>query len=201
MIGRYQYLAERVWQWHNHLPVEHNNLLTIIPDAEQLPQDFMSHRVLVAQADLQGTPVNLTRLMVPNESVDSFRSPIARDLQKQQFSRAFPYMMEHAHPDLIQPIMNHVEQQFSDLLERQPSLEETLATLGAIHWWMAHAMPDLRGSAAKTELCVRATAGAMGIELPPFQRGVIPDLEAFTTDHHTFSAGYAALFEHPGCPA
>ena len=196
MEGRYRYVAERIMQWYHHLPIEHNNLLSIIPNAGQLPEDFMSHRVFVAQDELQGAPISLTRLMVPNGAMASFLSPIAQDLQQRQYSRAFPLMMEHTHPDLIQPITNHVEQLFSGLLERRPAPEGVLTTLGEMHWWMAHAMPDIRGSAAKTELCVRAIAGAMGLELPPYRHGVIPDLEAFMTDRQTFSGNYAALLEH-----
>jgi hypothetical protein len=64
-----------------------------------------------------------------------------------------------------------------------------------MHWWLAHAMPDLRGSAAKTELGMRAVAAAHGMDLPPFRRGVIPDLEAFVTQRNAFSEGYPALFE------
>jgi len=56
-------------------------------------------------------------------------------------------------------------------------------------------MPDKRGSAAKTELCVRALANAHGVELPPFGRGVIPDLEAFVRSRTEFVASYAAMFD------
>jgi len=91
--------------------------------------------------------------------------------------------------------MNHVEGLFQEIVRQPHSRGQLLAALGNVHWWMAHAMPDKRGSAAKTELCVRALANAHGVELPPFGRGVIPDLEAFVSPRSEFVASYAAMFD------
>ncbi len=82
-------------------------------------------------------------------------------------------------------------------MERPRTREELLPRLGELHWWMAHAMPDGRGSAAKTEMGMRAIALAHGIALPPFRRGIVPDLEAFMQDMETFSQGYADMLEPP----
>lgn len=104
--------------------------------------------------------------------------------------------LEHTDPELVQPITNHVEHLFEELMGSLPAEDQAIRQLGEIHWWMAHVMPDARGSAARTELRIRAIAGAMGMELPPFEHGVIPDLEAFMTDRETYAEDYANLFEH-----
>lgn len=196
MRGRYEYVAQRVWRMRHELPIQANELLPLIRRSHDVPDDFMSHRVFRASDSINGTPVALTKLMVPNGDTSDFRTPIAEEFRRQKFSTANPYMMEHTKPELVQPITNHVEHLFEALVSSPPEEEQALRQLGEIHWWMAHAMPDSRGSAAKTELCIRAIAGAMGMELPPFEHGVIPDLEAFMTDRETYADNYANLFEH-----
>jgi hypothetical protein len=56
---------------------------------------------------------------------------------------------------------------------------ELLTRLAEIHYLLAHAAFDCRGSAAKSELLIRTLAIASGVELSPFKKGFIPDLEAF----------------------
>lgn len=58
-------------------------------------------------------------------------------------------------------------------------------------------MPDERGSAAKSELTVRALARTVGLTLPPFKQGVLPDLEAFVTSQEGYRNHYGRLFERP----
>lgn len=195
MAGRYEFVAQHVWQLRNQLPIQSNELIPLIQQSHSVPDDFMSHRVFEAHDHINGTPITLTKLMVPNRDGSDFSTPIARELQRQRYSTAYPCMMEHTEAELVQPITNHVEHLFEELIRSLPDEGQAIRQLGEIHWWMAHAMPDARGSAAKTELCIRAIAGAMGMELPPFEHGVIPDLEAFTSDRETYSANYSNLFE------
>jgi Avirulence protein len=69
--------------------------------------------------------------------------------------------------------------------------------LAEIHWMLAHAVPAGGDSAARSERALRAIACAAGTELPPFRKGVIPDLEAFITPLDQFKRRYASLFEDP----
>ena len=55
-------------------------------------------------------------------------------------------------------------------------------------------MPDVRGSAAKAELCVRSLAQARGMDLPPFKQSVVPGLEAMTRSREDFVGRYAESF-------
>lgn len=75
------------------------------------------------------------------------------------------------------------------------SRNQLLNALADIHWLSAHAMLDKRGSAAKTELAVRALAHANGHELPPFRHGIVPDIEAFLRTQEDFRASYKRFFE------
>jgi avirulence protein len=103
----------------------------------------------------------------------------------------------HTEPKYINKILDHAETLFSKLTTGQGLQEEKLKILGEMHWWVANAMPDARGSAAKTEFCIRSLANANGIELPPFKRGILPDLDAMDSSMSCadFSANYEDMFE------
>ena len=105
-----------------------------------------------------------------------------------------PFHIKHTSVANARLIMDHAESLFSRALDPSASHSEALATLGELHWWLAHAMPDVRGSAAKAELCVRSLAQARGMDLPPFKQGVVPDLEAMTRSREDFVGGYAKSF-------
>lgn len=87
---------------------------------------------------------------------------------------------------------------FKAVIEPGRSQEQRLQTMADLHWLLAHSMPDQRGSAAKSEMLVRAVGYSVGIELPPFASGIIPDLEAFLTPREEFVRRYPDLFDrHP----
>jgi avirulence protein len=65
----------------------------------------------------------------------------------------------------------------------------------SIHYLLAHAMLDKLGSAAKSELFIRALAVAAGFELRPFKVGYVPDLEAFMSSHDDFVRDYRYAFQ------
>jgi avirulence protein len=167
-----------------------------LPMTRATPRDFMAHNCLQQTLQLNGQTIPLTQLALPVNPAD-FGSALAQDWRNQNAADAIPEVIHHTAPQYIQAIVNHVETLVEDLLGRQRSSVEVVQSLADIHWLMAHAMPDSRGGAAKTELCVRALANAHGVELPPFKHGVIPDLEAFLSDQATFRARYASMFDGP----
>jgi avirulence protein len=89
------------------------------------------------------------------------------------------HSLVHTDPKHIPKIVEHVESLFVRVTSGNRLPQENLTDLAEMHWWLANAMPDRRGSAAKTEFCIRSLAYANGIELPPFQRGILPDMESF----------------------
>ncbi len=108
-----------------------------------------------------------------------------------------PLRINHTSVANAQRIMDHAESLFSRVLNPLIPQADALATLGELHWWLSHAMPDTRGSAAKAELCVRSLAQARGMDLPPFKPGFVPDLEAMIRPRTEYVAGYASAFSRP----
>jgi avirulence protein len=111
-----------------------------------------------------------------------------------------PFHIEHTAPSEVPRIMAHAESLYSRALDPSVSDPQALTTLGELHWWVAHAMPDDRGSAAKTELSVRSMAQSLGMDLPSFKKGFVPDLEAMTTPRSEFTAKYPAMFDWKSAP-
>ncbi len=95
------------------------------------------------------------------------------------------------------PLVREANDLFHQAITPGLSPAERLRAMADLHWILAHAMPDRRGSAAKTELAVRAIGYAVGIELPPFAPGVVPDLEAFLSPREEFVSNYETLFSRP----
>ena len=108
-----------------------------------------------------------------------------------------PFRIEHTSVANAQRIMDHAESLHGRVLDPAIPHAEALATLGELHGWLAHAMPDTRGSAAKAELCVRSLAQARGLDLPPFTPGFVPDLEAMIRPRADFVSGHASAFSRP----
>ncbi len=134
-----------------------------------------------------GQSIPLTRLVVPFKSESNF-SEVAT---VSEFMRP---LMFHTPASRVSTVLSEVEHLRASL----PSLasdEEKVSQLGEMHWWLSHAMPDVRGSAAKSELTVRALASSEGLSLPPFRQGVVPDLESFVTSQEDFRSNYASMFE------
>ncbi|PPV07585.1 putative type III effector protein XopAH [Xanthomonas bromi] len=196
LTKHYAYMRPRVRQ----LPLVRKANDLVADTGQPMPDGFMAHDVFEMVGELNGEKIGLTQLGLA-VNPDDFHHPRARQGRERHDGRietsAFPFFIQHTSCELVQPIMNHVEHLFGDLVARPHDPAELMPALGNLHWWMAHAMPDPRGSAAKTELAIRALANAHGVELPPFARGNVPDLEAFVTDRESFSARYADLFERP----
>ena len=105
-------------------------------------------------------------------------------------------MMTHTAAQHISALQAKAQNLFKTTME-SPDLtqQQRLENLAEIHFLLAHAMPDERGSAAKTEMVVRSMALALDMELPPTKPGKVLDLEAFMQIKADFKAGYAAQFE------
>nr|WP_052321707.1 hypothetical protein [Ralstonia sp. A12] len=196
--GLYQYLADRIAMAVSagelSLPVIRNEGANAWFPGKGV--DFMSHLEFRLTEWLDGREIGMTALRIPRRRSD-FDSPEARQLVRDPaFSHdGHAAMMKHVDSRHIATTLNHVERLFGALLHAALGTEVLMPKLGEIHWWLVHAMPDERGSSAKAELSVRAVAAAHGVELPPFRRGVVPDLEAFAVDRSRFSANYARWFE------
>ncbi|MCA9794440.1 MAG: hypothetical protein KC910_21680, partial [Candidatus Eremiobacteraeota bacterium] len=92
-------------------------------------------------------------------------------------------------------IMDHLDSLYRKSLDPKLGLDQTVASVGEMHWWLAQAMPLERGSASLSDMLARSIFDARGIETGPWKRGVLPDLEAFVTEQGDFAKGYGQLFE------
>jgi Avirulence protein len=69
--------------------------------------------------------------------------------------------------------------------------------IGVIHWWLAHAMPWERGSAAISDMFCKALLLSQGYQPSKWIAGIMPDCEALTTPNcHEFAAKYLSFFEN-----
>ncbi len=146
--------------------------------------------------EIDGQSVPLTTIVLSTHSNASRNSELYQTLRSMgQVTDGNPFHIEHTDPSEVPRIMSHAESLFSRATDPSISNDEALSTLGELHWWTSHAMPDTRGSAAKAELSVRSIAQSRGMDLPPFSKGFVPDLEAMTTARSEFTAKYPASFE------
>ena len=64
-----------------------------------------------------------------------------------------------------------------------------------IHWFLAQWMSFQRGSAAITEIFIRAIAHSCGIKLGPLKSLIMPDLESFITPIQEFAQKYSSFYK------
>ncbi|MEJ2045911.1 MAG: XopAH/AvrB family type III secretion system effector [Reinekea sp.] len=109
-----------------------------------------------------------------------------------------PFRLSHTDISTVEEIlMPHIDNLFENLKNSHETVPRTMKRLGDLHWWLANAMPDRRGSAAKSEFVIRSIAQAKGIDLPPMKYGLVADIEAMTTSRSTFIKNYSNMFEAP----
>ena len=106
------------------------------------------------------------------------------------------FAMVHGPGENVARMLVHAQTLATEYMAIDP-LQQTqrMKKLGELHWVLVQAMPNRRGSAACSELVVRALALASNNELPPFKRGFVPDLEAIATPCRAFKAIYRDSFE------
>jgi hypothetical protein len=101
----------------------------------------------------------------------------------------------HMDPRDVPPVLEYVDTLYQRARSSSTSREETIRLVAEMHWWMAHAMPYRRGSAAVTDASLRALLHSRGIEVGRWRPGISPDIRAFHRDLQSFVAEYPSLFE------
>lgn len=177
--GPYAFMADRL------SGRSHDFIQSIIPTEKTSPKE----RVFVSSDTIGNQTIELTTLTLS----DALDPAVATNLRN--IGIPVGNRMNHTPTQNIDTIVEHLETLFTHVTNGRNTPQEALKGLAEMHWWAAHAMPDERGSAAKAEFCIRSMANAMGMELPPFKRGIIPDLEAFMTPRADFVRNYASMFD------
>ncbi|RMP10537.1 XopAH/AvrB family type III secretion system effector [Pseudomonas syringae group genomosp. 3] len=143
--------------------------------------------------EIDGKPITLSTVVVsadPDANRYDSKYSALRHLEAGE-----PFYIRHTFSADVPEVLAHVEGLYNQALDASVSDSQALSILGEIHWWVANAMPDHRGSAAKTEFSVRAIAMARGMELPPMRHGIVADLEAMTTSREAFVRHYNNFFD------
>lgn len=138
---------------------------------------------------LDGREIPLTQIFLPYSTDGDYSQPI-------HLSEWIRPLIIHTNPCYIPAILKEVER-LRQVLMTQAGTDNKLTTLAAMHWWLSHAMPDHRGSAAKSEICIRSLAASCGLILTPFQHGKLPDLEAYVATLAEYQHSYPTFFERP----
>ncbi len=191
LIGPYTYIRDRYKD-------RYKNRRKDPSDGFLEPPEHVSWRYAVNDS-IDGKPIVLSSVSIRTEWDEASAKDYLASLHDENWRGEGPPPFRINHTSLAnsQRIMDHAESLFSRALDPSISRSEALTTLGELHWWLSHAMPDIRGSAAKTELGVRALAQARGMDLPPFKHGFVPDLEALTRPREDFVKHYASSFSRP----
>lgn len=153
---------------------------------------FDGHQVLGAthEVPIDGKRTELTRIFAfANELRESVPIPVN--------VLGVPLLgtIYHTSVDALPTIKGKISEQFEDLISADMTDPvERRTKLAEMHWLLAHAMLDHRGSAAKSELAIRSIAMALDMELPPFREDIAPDLEAFVRPIDDFVKKYQSDF-------
>ncbi|SNS87191.1 Avirulence protein [Noviherbaspirillum humi] len=89
-------------------------------------------------------------------------------------------------------IFSHIDE-LKDAALKAPNNDTSLRYLAEIHWWLAHACPNGRGSAAVADSFVRTIAQARGMSLGEWKTA--PDLEALFSSMEDFVKAYPTFFK------
>src|SRR5690606_23915624 len=104
----------------------------------------------------------------------------------------------HTPPENIAPVLLRAETQFRRAMSARRGDHEVLEAVAHLHYYTAHAMPFERGTAAITDMAVRAILDARGIENGMWREGLLPDVEALVTPEVShFVDAYPYYFERP----
>jgi avirulence protein len=190
-----QTLTPIVRQYESIVP----KILQAAPQPCLSPLDDQPALTFAQSLTLDGRKIELTRLFVHVN--DDGSRVVCRQVPRKDGHPSSGYMRHTEQSDAV-VLMAHANQLYQRV--RSPGVATAEARrdlLAEMHWILAHAMPDNRGSAAKSELAVRASALAVGLDLPPFRPEIGPDLEAFVTPLPVFVQRYRGdYFMDPGRP-
>ena len=103
----------------------------------------------------------------------------------------------HTEVQNIKKDLKHVTTLFEKVRKSELSKKNLLKEMAKIHWWMSHLMPYKRGSAAITEMLIKAMFLTKSYRIA-WKPKTAPDLEALcTTKMDDFIKNYPNLIEFP----
>jgi avirulence protein len=197
--SRYAFMAPRV---KDLVESGGNGMKTM---KEQRTQDVTFYCLTSTLKLKENKPVELTKVMINFDSAhEKFEHGVGQ--ANSQNTHTDPVQryygienkMIHTDADHVPALMERTNNIFQHIKQGDVAPADRMNGLAEVHWLLAQAMPDERGSAAKSEMVVRSIAGALDMELPPFKQGKVPDLEAFMMPLEQFKKEYPNLLEQVG---
>lgn len=114
------------------------------------------------------------------------------------------YSWSHTEPEQISEILTYCQKLINELITLNIDIhsvaEETNFNekIGTLHWWLAHACPFNRGSAAITEAICKAIFQIHGFKI---DWNLMPDCEALITPSvEDYARNYSSLFKYTPLP-
>ena len=94
-------------------------------------------------------------------------------------------------------VLEHVDKLMKQCLSKKyTSQEALLKDVGEIHWWLSHAAPYKRGSAAISEMLVASLLKSHGYDMPKYKPNHMPDCVALCTpDRDSYKKNYHTLLD------
>lgn len=109
-----------------------------------------------------------------------------------------PRIFQHTHPDYIPLILEEIKFLCDELKieDFTDNIDHLCEKLGEIYWWKSHAMSSSRGSAAISDMFIKALFLGLGYQPVEWAEGMIPDCEALTTpNRYEFAKNFKNLLK------
>lgn len=103
---------------------------------------------------------------------------------------------EHTKPEYLPELLSHANSLYSRIRKDKVSdLDKTAKDIAELHWLLCQAAPFDRGSAGIADMVTKSLFEAKKIQVSPWKKDVVPDLEALTTPLEVFKSRYANFFQ------
>jgi len=109
--------------------------------------------------------------------------PKENEMDIMLFGSSFIFL--HTEAQYIPKIYEKIDNLFKSVLDHPQPTRENMQKIGEMVWYLAHAMPCERGSAATTEMFARTMMKKIGLPIVPYEHQIPLDFEALTEPDKT----------------
>lgn len=140
--------------------------------------------------DINGEKIPLTRTF----RVYEFPKGITIVRDKNERYEALIWL--HTGSEHLPELLSHADSLYSKIKkDRSSNLNTTIDNIAELHWLLCQAAPFDRGSAGIADLITKSLFEAKRIQVSPWKKSIVPDLEALTTPLEIFKSRYASFFQ------
>lgn len=149
---------------------------------------------------LEVKKLSLVKKQIPLSSTEILQENIPKNL-RQVFGPEIIFISSSPVKSII-PALKHVEKLCSDItaikkVSDRKNLEFCNNKIAEIHWFLSQVMPFHRGSAGITDIFTKSLYESLGVQVSPWKKGIIPDLEAYARKLEDYVKSYPTFFEKP----